>query len=189
MSNFKNFVQGIYVLTDCDFDTLFSLFEPVHFKKKEIIFTSNASFKDIYFLSEGVFRCFVIKDGREVTTEIISEWTLYTDLLSIRKKVPSSINIQALDDCFCYKASFIELENLISQNINIKRLMFMFYEKLYIKGIQRQVSFIYDTQEERYRKFIASNEEIIHKIPFQYLASYLGIQPETLSRIRKIKEK
>jgi CRP-like cAMP-binding protein len=189
MSNFNNYIQELYPLGNDDFDALSALFEPLHYHKKDLVFTSNTTFRYIYFLSKGIMRCYVLKDGKEITTEIITEPTFYTDLLSIRKKVPSSLSIQALDECFCYRANFNDLEQLINQNIHIKRMMFTFYEKLYIKGIQRQVSFIYDSQEERYQKFVKSNKDVMPKIPFRYLASYLGLQPETLSRIRKLGER
>ena len=60
-----------------------------------------------------------------------------------------------------------------------------FYEEIYIEGVKRQVSFIMDPQFKRYKDLLKDNPDIIDDIPLQYIASYLGVKHETLSRIRK----
>ena len=185
MDNFKDFTSKLFPLEDAELELLEEIFVPTFVKKKECLFEEATTVQDIFFLSGSVFRCFAIKDGKEITTEIISEPVLFTDLLSIRRNTKSYISLQSLEDANCYKANFKALEFLMRHNINIKRFIFKLYEFYYMKGVQRQVSFIYDSQTERYNKFVDEKSEYIDKIPSQYIASYLGIQPETLSRIRR----
>lgn len=68
---------------------------------------------------------------------------------------------------------------------NIKKMYYGLYEMLYMYGVRRQVSFIYDSQQERYENLQKEFPKMFEDIPLQYIASYLGLKPETLSRIRK----
>jgi len=185
MKNLKSFADKLFPLNDEELNHLYSIFEPIQLNKKEHLFMENDSLQHIYFLSEGVFRCYCVKEGKEFTTALITEPMIFAELLSIRSQSKTLINLQALENVTCYQANFKAFEQLKNQHINIKRLVFKLYEKIYIKGAQRQVSFIYDSQTERYNKFVEEKSEYIDKIPSQYIASYLGIQPETLSRIRR----
>ena len=185
MNNFKPFSDKLFPLNNADLNTLTSIFEPIELKKKEHLFVENETIQNIYFLSEGIFRCYCLKDGKEFTTALFTKPMIFAELLSIRSKSKTFINLQALEDTTCYKANFKEFEKMMNQNINIKRLIFKLYESIYIYGVQRQVSFIYQSQTERYQNFLIEHKEAVDKIPSQYIASYLGIQPETLSRIRR----
>ncbi|MFY8186425.1 MAG: Crp/Fnr family transcriptional regulator [Flavobacterium sp.] len=185
MDNFKDFSAKLFPLEDFEIELFEALFVPISVKKKECLFEEATTIQDIFFLSEGVFRCFAIKDGKEITADIIAEPILLTDLLAIRRNTKAYIHLQALEDATCFKANFKSLEQLMFQNINIKRFVFKLYEQIYMNGVKRQVSFIYDSQAERYQDFLAQYEAVIDKIPNQVIASYLGLRPETLSRIRQ----
>lgn len=113
---------------------------------------------------------------------------MFAELFSIRKNTPTEFNLQALQESDCYQANFYELEKLMVDFPSIKRLFFRLYEMLYMYGVKRQVSFIYDSPQERYDKLYSEFPKLLDDIPLQYIASYLGIKPETLSRIRR-KEK
>ena len=108
-----------------------------------------------------------------------------TDLIAIRNKIPTSLNVQALKDCTCYAANFDSLEELIYQYPNLHMLFYKFMEHMFMEKTKREVSFIYDSPEERYIKLFSDRPKVIAEIPQQYIASYIGIKPETLSRIRK----
>jgi hypothetical protein len=68
---------------------------------------------------------------------------------------------------------------------NISRLFIKLYEHIYLNGQKRELSFILESQTQRYNNLIAENPQIIDQIPLQYIASFIGVKPETLSRIRK----
>jgi len=159
--------------------------QPMSIKKMNHLFVSDTYINDLFFLESGIFRVYLVKDGMEYTTKFLFGPTFYTDLFSIRKHSPSILNVQALSDCKCYKVNFAIIEAAKDESQNLRRLFLKFYEEIYIEGVKRQVSFIIDSQDKRYTDLLKDNPKIVECIPLQYIASYLGLKPETLSRIRK----
>ncbi len=185
MENFKLFTSYFAELTDKELIELQSLFQPMYVKKMDHVLASGTYVKDLFFFNKGTYRVYHLKDGEEFTTKFLYSPCIYAELFSIRKLTPTFFNIQALTDCDCYKANFAEVEKLMVNNSNIRRLFLKLYEHLYMKGVKRQVSFILDSQSTRYTNLIAEFPNIINEIPLQYIASFIGVKPETLSRIRK----
>jgi hypothetical protein len=81
-------------------------------------------------------------------------------------------------------ARFSDLDVLIDKYPGLESVFFKFLEHLYLFGMARQHSFIFDTPQERYIKLFGERPKVIAEIPQRYIASYLGIKPETLSRIK-----
>lgn len=185
METLKTFVSKYVDLPDDELRHLEELLQPLSIKKMNHIFVSDSYVKDLYFLESGTFRVYLIKEGIDYTTKFLFGPTFYTDLFSIRKHLPTILNVQALTDCKCYKVNFAKIEAAKDKSPNIRRLFLKFYEEIYIEGVKRQVSFIMDPQFKRYKDLLKDNPDIIDDIPLQYIASYLGVKPETLSRIRK----
>ena len=185
MENLKLFTSYFAALTDQEFKDLEALFRPMTVKKMDHVLASGTYVKDLYFFNKGTFRVYQLKDGEEFTTKFLFGPTIFAELFSIRKLTPSFFNIQALTDCDCYKANFREIEKLMDTSRNISRLFIKLYEHIYMKGKKREISFILDSQTTRYNNLTAENPQIIDQIPLQYIASFIGVKPETLSRIRK----
>lgn len=74
---------------------------------------------------------------------------------------------------------------MMQDNANLRKLFLKLYEHIYILGTKRQISFIKDSQTERYFKLLTEQPELLQTVPLQFIASFLGMKPETLSRIRK----
>ena len=185
MNNLSAFTSKFIDLTPIELADLESIFEPVAIKKMDHLMTSGDYIKDIYFINEGIFRGYYIKEGEEFTTGFYYGPIMFAELFSIRRNAPTALNLQALKECDCYKANFNTMEKLMEKHHTIRQMFFRLYEMLYMYGVKRQVSFIYDSQKERYDKLRKEVPRIIEDIPLQYIASYLGTKPETLSRIRK----
>lgn len=184
MENLNKFTTRFVDLSTDELEALEQLFKPVEVKKLDHLMVSGDYIKDIYFIDKGLFRGYYIKDGEEYTSGFYYSPLMFAELFSIRRASPTDLNLQALTHCQCYKANFFELEKLMLQFPKIKQLYFKLYEMLYMYGVKRQVSFIYDSQKERYEKLCLEFPKIIEDIPLQYIASYIGVKPETLSRIR-----
>ncbi|NHN24093.1 Crp/Fnr family transcriptional regulator [Flavobacterium jejuense] len=185
MENLKSFTAHFAQLNEKDFIDLEALFQLVSIKKMDHILTSGNYAKELFFLNKGTFRIYHLKEGEEFTTKFLCSPCIYAELFSIRKQTPTFFNIQSLTDCECYKANFDAVEQLMETNPNIRRLFLKLYEHIYISGKKREISFILDSQTKRYHDFIAENPQIMEQIPLQYIASFIGAKPETLSRIRR----
>ncbi|MCW4467705.1 Crp/Fnr family transcriptional regulator [Flavobacterium sp. MFBS3-15] len=181
----KTFTATMATLTDEEFEAYALLFRPMQVKRMNHIFTEGHLVKHIYYLDHGVMRSYYMNEGREITSGFHFAPFIMTDIFSLREKVPTAMNLQALRDTECYEISIDELEALIVRYPNLLNVFFKLYEILLLRSKKRQLSLIYDQPRERYLKLFKERPEIIAEIPQHYIASYLGIQPETLSRIKR----
>lgn len=155
------------------------------FKKKEIFIREGEICQELLFTHHGVFRYFLTKDGREFTKDFCIDslnpfCTAYTSFIT---KNPSMINIEALSDAevSVWPASFIlPLFETLPWLYFSKRSA----EALFIRKEKREISLLKDTALERYQKFIEEFRDVTQRVSQYYIASYLGITPESLSRIR-----
>lgn len=181
----KIFTSRFETLSEEESKALLRIFKPISIKKKEHLFIENQMVKEIYFVSDGILRGYYIKDGNEITSNFLFGPTIFTELNTVRNLIPTKINMQAITEVQCLVAPFSELEKLTFKYEKIESIFMKFVEHLYLFGLSRQHSFIYDSPQERYLKLFNERPKVIASIPLKFIASYLGVKPETLSRIRK----
>ncbi|OIQ21088.1 MAG: hypothetical protein BM557_04850 [Flavobacterium sp. MedPE-SWcel] len=185
LDSLKIFTSRFCELSDNELEELSQIFKPTPIKRLDHLTTEGNNLNEIFFIAEGIFRGYHLKDGVEYTTNFYFSPSIITDLIAIRSKEPTVLNIQALKNADCYTADFNELESLINQHVNIQILFYKLIEHLFIVKTKRERSFIHNSPEERYIKLFSERPKVIAEMPLQYIASYIGIKPETLSRIRK----
>lgn len=160
--NFRNFIEKYSLLNDSEWNTIDELCERVVFQKNDIVLKIGKTCKYFYFLEN----CFTSKS-------------------SYRKQTPSDEGIQALDETVVWTISYESYKKLEAFNFwNI------FIRKLLNEIQEFSEDFYFEirtmTAEERYKRILKDYpEEIIDKIPLKHLSSFLGIAPQSLSRIRK----
>ncbi|WP_294818325.1 Crp/Fnr family transcriptional regulator [uncultured Flavobacterium sp.] len=181
----KAFLNHFAPLSDRETNEVASLFRPVMIRRLDHLYKEGDNIKSLYYIHSGVMRGYYPKNGTEHTSSFYFGPTMMTDLPTIRDNTPTQMNMQALKDTECYEADFNAVEQLAFSNPSLLRVFYSMFEHLLNELINRQVSFIYDTPRERYINLFKERPHIIAEIPQHYIASYLGIQPETLSRIRK----
>lgn len=182
---FHQFLQRFCPFTDAESDALFALFEPLSVARKQHLQQEGDSVDRVYFVQSGVLRGYYLKDGEEITSNFYFGPTLTGDVVALREKTITRLNIQVIEDCALWQARIAQIDELAEQYPIIYRLFMVFFERLYAFNHKRQLSFIYDTPTERYLKLFAERPKVMAQIPQHYIASYLGIKPESLSRIRK----
>ena len=171
-------------LTEEELEAFVAIFTPLHIKKLDHLFLENDMVSQIYYIDEGIMRGYYNKENTEITTNFYFGPTIMTDLIAVRDKEPTKMNIQAIKDSICMVAEFSDLDDLVDKYPNIESIFFKFLEHLYLFVVTRQHSFIFDTPQDRYIKLFGERPKVIAEIPQRYIASYLGIKPETLSRIK-----
>lgn len=184
-ANFKSLTNSIYPLTDEEAAALKAHFKPRKIAKKEFLFKEGELNHCLYYIDSGTFRGYCLKDEKELTFGFYFSPTFYANIIAIKEQTPSKYSVQALDDAVVMEADMRAVEELGAAYPNILRLFIRFYESIFAFSVNRQLSFICDSAEERYLKLFLERPKVISEMPLVYISSYLGIKPESLSRIRK----
>ncbi len=156
--------------------------ESFHFG--EDISSYNKKIDHFYFVKEGLIRSYRIIDGDDFTYTFYLPGEICVDFESITKKEPSQHYFQVLAPTKVLRFSYSHVENLFEEHPRIERIVRKMAESAYLRLIERVKEFQSDTLEQRYLNLIQNHENIFHAAPLQHLASYLGVKPQSLSRIR-----
>jgi CRP-like cAMP-binding protein len=154
--------------------------------KNSIVEEENRVPKHLYFISKGFMRLFYYdNNGDEITTLIVPPNRFVTSFTNFIHEVKSNENLECITNCELYKIERIKLVELIDKNENFKKLSLEIFEQPVVANQIRANDLATLTAELRYKKMIEQQPEIVQHVPIQYIASYLGIKPQSLSRIRK----
>ncbi|MEL6253863.1 MAG: Crp/Fnr family transcriptional regulator [Bacteroidota bacterium] len=141
--------------------------------------------KNIAFIEQGLLRLYYLKDGKEITHCFCKEQSLSTSYSSLITQTKSKISIQAIEASSLIVLSYEVLQKLYKTHLFWQEVGRMAGEKEYVIN-EHHKHFLLDlSATERYLQFLEQDKELFQRIPLRYLASYLQIAPETLSRIRK----
>lgn len=164
---------------------LAEVLEPMKFNKNDIVLNEGEVCRFLYFVDQGMVRQFYYKNGRELTEHFSYEGKFVFCIESFLTQNPSRILIEALEPTRLYGISYECLQNLIKKNLEIDRLYHHLLEHVAISGQQHADSQRFETASERYERLLRERPEIVLRAPMLYIASYLQMTPETLSRVRK----
>ncbi len=159
-------------------------FDQITLSKNEYLLTEGKICRHLYFLQQGALRGFYSLDGKEITHWFGFENDFVTSFHSFITQQPAVENIQLLEGSIVWAISKDTLFGLFDQFHEIERMVRIVYEKYYIRLEERFVNAQFKTAAERYENLLQDNPHIIERVPLGYIASYLGISQETLSRIR-----
>lgn len=156
------------------------------YEKSDLFLREGDTCKEIMFVDKGGFRYFVTNDGDDFTKDFCldSMNPFCTGFASFVMKAPSLINIEAIERSHVVVWEKEYIDQLFSTMPWIafaRRIA----EILFVRKEKREISFLRDSAEERYRLFVAEFKEVLMRVPQYHIASYLGIKPESLSRIRR----
>jgi CRP/FNR family transcriptional regulator, anaerobic regulatory protein len=171
-------------LNDSEWKDFESCLTKVNITNNEQILRQGEHCNFIAFIHEGSFRFYYNKDGEEKITAFNFKGDFVSNYRSFLTGKPSDHFIEAMEDAIIYKINLQELNSLYDKHKNIERLGRLIAENLYLMVASRLDSFMFQTPEERYKALIERNSRLIQEVPQYMIASYLGVKPETLSRIR-----
>jgi len=182
---FKNITSKIKI-SEQDFEKFLSLTKTIEIKKNEFFINEGNRVKYIAFINTGVLYSYSVDDkGDKHVVQIALENHWISDLFSFLSNEPSLFNVQAIEPSKITLISKDNFETACDTIPAFERFFRILIQNAYVNS-QRRVSRIYaNSAEERYLKLINSNPKIIQSVPQHYIASYLGIKPQSLSRIRK----
>lgn len=185
MTDVTNHIQSYFDVPSEIAQKLAAHFEAETIKRDELHTKIGMRYGSLSFVTSGYLRVFKQTDKKEVTQWISSPNEFITDLGPLMFDQPARWNIQALTDCELYTLSFQNYK-LIQQEIpEWPQIEKLFLAKCFMTIEDRIFSFISMSAEERYQFLLAFKPDLFLHVPHQYLASMLGMTPETFSRVRK----
>lgn len=168
-----------------DFSKLDSHLRVRTIAKGGYLFSEGEICQFIGFILKGCFRIFILKDGKEITFDFFVENRPVVDYESYFRKQPTQFYFQAIEPSEILILNDICLRLLFEEPQNGQRLQRIAVENLFFRFRDKLLSLYLDEPEERYLKLLQAEPDLLQRLPQYYLASYLGIEPESLSRLKK----
>ncbi len=185
MTELEKYIHIYFGVGLDDLSKISSLFKPVTLKKGDFFLKTGRLSDRLGFVQSGIIREYVNLDDKEVTKWISTKGYFVVDLASFVFDKSARWNIQALTDCEIYiidKKDYQKIGEVVPRWIELEKL---FIAKCFTVLEDRVLQHLSLTAEERYHQHYNFNKELFLQVPLQYLASMLGMTPETFSRIRK----
>lgn len=171
-------------MTHVELDALESILVPMKFAKGEIILREGEVCRDIYYLDKGLIRQFYFKNDKELTEHLGEDYTIFMSIESLFREQPSRFQIEALEASVVYAMPKDKLERISLHHVNIQ----MMYRKILEESLiisQVYADLIrFESAQNRYKRMCKLSPQVVLRAPLTYIANYLQMTPETLSRVR-----
>ncbi|MGK6341412.1 Crp/Fnr family transcriptional regulator [Chryseobacterium sp. DT-3] len=186
MDNFKSFINRLSTVSAESWKNFSALFTPRILKKGDYFIKEGEIANEIGFLEIGILRAFYRNnEGVEYNKHFFLSNCFIGGYASLITNKSSPINQQALTNCNLLVANFKNIQNLYGTSPDIERLARILAEQLFIQKEKREIEIVLLDAEKRYHIFQKDFPLLEQQIPQYHIASYLGVTPTQLSRIRR----
>lgn len=181
----KKRIQEIYPLSDEDCEIFRDAFTVKTFGKNEVWTVPGNTCRELGFITEGIFRMYYLHDGKEINAHFFFEGDFAADYQSFLGQQPSVCYIAALEPAELVLFSHRKLQQAYAESHRWERFGRLVSEACYLDAMRRSEAFLFQNGEQRYLDLMKNKPQILNRIPLYHIASYLGLERETLSRLRK----
>lgn len=177
-------IRHYIALAPAEEDLIRHWFVPETLAKGDFFLRPGEVSRKVGFVLQGVFHNFQSRDGQELTYYFGREQEFIGDYASFLPAWPATHGIQALEEARLLTISYDNLQRLYREVREGERFGRLMAEALFVDVLRQLTSLYEETPEQRYARFLATYPDLQQRIPQYYIASYVGVQPQSLSRIR-----
>jgi CRP-like cAMP-binding protein len=171
-------------MTHEELDILESVLVPMKFAKGEKILSEGQTCEHIYWIVKGLARQFYFKNGKELTEYMATENTICMCIESLFREQPTHLQMMALEPTLLYCLPKAKLEAVAMKSVNIQILYRKILEESLIFSQIHADMLRFESALDRYQKLVKRSPQLVLRAPLVYIAAYLQMTPETLSRVR-----
>lgn len=155
------------------------------FKKGTLLLKEGQISTDTYFVLQGCVRQYFMVAGEEKTNNFFTESQWVVSLSSFNPNLVSKFYLECCEDCSLVVGNSAKADELFKKFPKLETVSRKVMEKVFAEQQEIMGSYFTDTPEQRYLKLQETRPELLQRIPQYHIASYIGVKPESLSRIRK----
>ena len=171
-------------MTHDELDTLESILVPMKFTKGQTILAEGEVCRNIMYIAKGLVRQFYFKKEKEVTEHMSVEGGMIMCIESLFKEEPTKLQVEAIEPTIMYFLPKQRLEEVALHNVNIQILYRKILEESLIQSQIHADLVRFETAQDKYKSMCKLAPQVVLRAPLVYIASYLQMTPETLSRVR-----
>ncbi len=171
-------------MTHDELDVLESLLVPIKYGKGEKILQEGEICRNISYIEKGLVRQFYFKNGKEVTEHLGVDHSIFMCIESLFREEPTRLQVEALEPTLVYALPKAKLEAAAMRNVNIQMLYRKILEESLILSQVHADLMRFESAPNKYKRLCDLNPQVVLRAPLTYIANYLQMTPETLSRIR-----
>jgi len=171
-------------MTHEELDLLESILVPMKFAKNEMILREGETCTNIYWIVKGLVRQYYYKNDKELTEYMATENSIVMCIESLFREQPTKLQIKALEPSILIALPKADLEAVAMKSVNIQILYRKILEESLILSQHHADMLRFESAQDRYQKLVKRQPQLILRAPLVYIASYLQMTPETLSRVR-----
>ena len=171
-------------MTHDELDLLESILVPMKFAKNELILKEGETCTNIYWVVKGLVRKFYFNNDKELTEYMATENNIVMCIESLFMEQPTRLQIKAIEPTVMIALPKAELEAVAMKSVNIQILFRKILEESLILSQHHADMLRFESAQDRYQKLVKDQPQLVLRAPLVYIASYLQMTPETLSRVR-----
>ncbi len=185
MKELKQFICRMIPENKLGWDLFAAKFEEQTYEKKTVLLKVGDTENYLSFIKQGAVRLYIPKENNDLTFKFIFENEFVTAYDSFLTQTPSLYQIETLAETTLWRISYKDLQEVYQKTENGNIIGRKIAEELFMKKAKRELSLLNQTAEERYLDLFSTHPRWLREIPLKYIASYIGVTPQALSRIRR----
>lgn len=179
-------LMTVYPLSDVLKEYLSQRVKVQQFKKDFILLSPGEIANHIYFISKGLLRAYYTDDeGKQHTFWLMKELDMMASAFSFFTRQPGDLTIEVIEDCELVSIDYDTLEEVYKEFIEFNVVGRVLTQKYYALSDERAMILRMTKMEDRYWYMVDNHPELLNRVKNKYIASYLGMRSETLSRAKK----
>lgn len=185
MGYLKDYYEQLAAIPESDWHFIASCFRRRVFQRGEDIIKLSEQEENLYFIETGMARYYIPREDDELTFNFSFEKEFTGAYDSFLSQTPSEYSVQALAKTVSWQISYASLQDIYDHTRVGNYLGRLFTERLLVMKAQRELSLVSHSAKDRYLNLFSRQPQILKHVPLKYVASYIGITPQALSRVRK----
>lgn len=182
---FINGINNIYPLSNELKEAIGNYYELIECPKKSVLLRAGQTCDYVYFVIKGLLRTYYLKDGNEICSRFMEEQHIVISINSFYTRKPGDEYIEAIEDCTLARIHHDKLQKIYREHIEFNYIARVWTEHYCSMSEERLYLLRSLNAKERYKFFLNNYPGLMQRVPLKHIASYLGMNMETLSRTRK----